>query len=90
MEAIPIQRGLFIPESLYRDLGEVEVVRRERELVIRPRQLQAVEGPLVATTPFDEIYQRDMAFIAEVSAAEPPFSRIRLRGTDDLGEEPYV
>lgn len=84
MEKLPIQRGLFIPESLYRDLGEVEVVRLKRELIIRSRE----KSNSLAAAPFDEVYQQDMAFIAEIATMAPPFSRIRLQGADDLGEEP--
>lgn len=75
MEAILLQRDLFIPESLYRDPGEVEVVRRKRELVIRPKE----KNTSAALVSFDETYQRDRAFMAEVAAAEPPFSWVRNR-----------
>ena len=70
-EAVMVDEGLLIPKSLLTKLGteNLEVVTREREIVIRPRTKTRQYYGFIGETEYDEEFIKELERDFEESGA---------------------
>lgn len=58
LDARITDEGLFLPAEMYRDLGEVEIIRSENHILIKPKNLTAhFSGFIRSRVPIGQLHE---------------------------------